>query len=301
MEESVQQTHRVFSLLQADPIMYSKYFATYRKNVWFRPSWLHLQQMMRDTDGCYWIMSEGTITAGISISENALGSLFVIPPFHFSQSIAAYLKEYIIERTSGIDRIHAYNVLPEHIAAFAAEGFEPVQSRKCMIRPTEDIPIQLLPRTYKCLQPSPAIRMHITRLILDSYHDHIDSRDHQCFTQDILDYFEHHSTSDLLEASSMIVDEQTEEFVGVCLVSLWEGLPLIYEIAIKPGHRGKGLAKHMLRKAIHELNNHYYVLRLFVTTGNPAEGLYQKLGFLPGDELTSMVCTTNPMSKSEGV
>ena len=47
----------------------------------------------------------------------------------------------------------------------------------------------------------------------------------------------------------------------------------------------------MLRKAIHKLDRHYDVLRLFVTTGNRAELLYTKLGFLPGDELTNMVYT----------
>ena len=75
-----EQAHPVYSLVKADPIIYSKYFATYRKNVWFRPSWKHVQEMMAGADDCYWIMSDGIRIAGISISENMLGSLFVIPP-----------------------------------------------------------------------------------------------------------------------------------------------------------------------------------------------------------------------------
>ena len=74
-----EQAHPVYSLVKADPIIYSKYFATYRKNVWFRLSWKHVQQMA-GADDCYWIMSDGIRIAGISISENMLGSLFVIPP-----------------------------------------------------------------------------------------------------------------------------------------------------------------------------------------------------------------------------
>ncbi|MFE0556973.1 GNAT family N-acetyltransferase [Paenibacillus sp. NPDC058910] len=79
--------------------------------------------------------------------------------------------------------------------------------------------------------------------------------------------------------------------MGVCFVSLWEDLPLIYEIAVAHAYRGKGLAEYMLRKVIRKLDRYYDVLRLFVTTGNRAELLYTKLGFLPGDELTSMIYT----------
>lgn len=286
-----QQAHPVYSLVKADPIIYSKYFATYRKNVWFRPSWKHVQQMMAGADDCYWIMSDGIRIAGISISENMLGSLFVIPPFGFSQSIAAYLKEYILETITGITRIYADNVLTEHIAAFEAEGFKPEQARKCMIRPTGDTQIPSLVDQFRCEQPEPDELVSITRLMMGAYCNSIDDRDGETFTQDIVYYFENNSIDILLDASSTLVDQQSNEIVGVCFVSLWEDLPLIYEIAVAPACRGKGLAEYMLRKAIHKLDRHYDVLRLFVTTGNRAELLYTKLGFLPGDELTNMVYT----------
>ncbi|MGG4090976.1 GNAT family N-acetyltransferase [Paenibacillus lautus] len=291
MGEAQQHIHPVYSLVKAEPVLYSRYFATYRKNVWFRPSWKHVQQMMADADDCYWIMSGGIRIAGISISENTLGSLFVIPPFGFSQPIAAYLKKYILENITGITRIHAYNVLPEHMAAFAAEGFKPEQARKCMIRPTVDTHSPLLVDQFRCEQPEPDELVQITRLMMDAYRNSIDDRDGEAFTQDILYYFENNSNDILLDASSTIVDQQSNEIVGVCFVSLWEDLPLIYEIAVAHAYRGKGLAEYMLRKAIRKLDRYYDVLRLFVTTGNRAELLYTKLGFLPGDELTSMIYT----------
>lgn len=289
MGEAEQHIHPVYSLVKAEPVLYSRYFSTYRKNVWFRPSWKHVQQMMADADDCYWIMSGGIRIAGISISENTLGSLFVIPPFGFSQPIAAYLKEYIMENITGVTRIHAYNVLPEHIAAFAAEGFKPEQARKCMIRPTADIHTPSLVDQFRSKQPEPGELVQITRLMMDAYRNSIDDRDGETFTQDILYYFENNSIDILLGASSIIADQHSNEIVGVCFVSLWEDLPLIYEIAVAPAARGKGLAEYMLRKAIRKLDRHYDVLRLFVTTGNRAELLYTKLGFLPGDELTSMI------------
>ncbi|GIO96085.1 hypothetical protein J14TS5_11710 [Paenibacillus lautus] len=291
MGEAQQHIHPVYSLVKAEPVLYSRYFATYRKNVWFRPSWKHVQQMMADADDCYWIMFGDIRIAGISISKNTLGSLFVIPPFGFSQPIAAYLKKYILENITGITRIHAYNVLPEHMAAFAAEGFKPEQSRKCMIRPTADTHDPLLVDQFRCEQPEPGELVQITRLMMDAYRNSIDDRDGEAFTQDILYYFENNSIDILLDASSTIVDQQSNEIVGVCFVSLWEDLPLIYEIAVAPAYRGEGLAEYMLRKAIRKLDRYYDVLRLFVTTGNRAELLYTRLGFLPGDELTSMIYT----------
>ncbi|MGG4345824.1 GNAT family N-acetyltransferase [Paenibacillus lautus] len=291
MGEAQQHIHPVYSLVRAESVLYSRYFATYRKNVWFRPSWQHVQQMMADADDCYWILSDGIRIAGISISENTLGSLFFIPPFGFSQPIAAYLKNYILDNITGITRIHAYNVLPEHMAAFVAEGFKPEQARKCMIRPTADTHSPLLVDQFRREQPEPGELVQITRLMMDAYRNRIDDRDGEAFTQDILYYFENNSIDILLDASSTIVDQQSNEIVGVCFVSLWEDLPLIYEIAVAPAYRGKGLAEYMLRKAISKLDRYYDVLRLFVTTGNRAELLYTKLGFLPGDELTSMIYT----------
>ena len=71
--------------------------------------------------------------------------------------------------------------------------------------------------------------------------------------------------------------------IGVCLISIWFGLPNVFEVAVKPSYRGQGLAKKMLQRALSKLKGEHDLLRLFDTLGNLAENVYYKLGFLPGE------------------
>ncbi|MGG3836923.1 GNAT family N-acetyltransferase [Paenibacillus thiaminolyticus] len=277
-----------YKLIPADARTYSKQFATYRKNVWFRPSWDALQEMMKEATNCYWIVVHGTRVAGVTLTDKAIGSLFLFPPYEWSSSMATFLKEHIVGRSSGSGSIYAYNVLPEHLSAFEAEGFKPLPARKCMIRPTEQQDLALA-SPYICIPPEPTQSMVLAELMKEAYRRGTDERPDTQYKEDIDYYFKQVTQETLRDASSILVNQDTNEIVGLCLVSLWEELPLIYEIAVKPAYRGQGLGKYMLRRAVHQLNDTYSVLRLFVTSGNAAEKLYSNLGFLSGDELTDMI------------
>lgn len=280
-----------YKLIPADAGIYSKQFATYRKNVWFRPSWDTLQQMMKEATDCYWIVADGARVAGVTLTDKAIGSLFMFPPYEWSSSLAAFLKVHIEGRSGDSSSIYAYNVLPEHLSAFAAEGFKPLPARKCMIRPTEQLDDLALASQYICTAPEPSQSMTLTEMMKEAYRSGTDERSDSQYKEDVDYYFKHVTQEALLDASSILIDRDTNEIIGLCLVSLWEELPLIYEIAVKPAYRGQGLGKYMLSRAVHQLNDTYSVLRLFVTSGNAAEKLYTKLGFLSGDELTDMICS----------
>lgn len=279
-----------YKLIAADAGIYSKQFATYRKNAWFRPSWDSLQQMMKEATDCYWIIADGARVAGVTLTDKAICSLFMFPPYEWSSSLVAFLKEHLIGRSSVSGSIYAYNVLPEHLSAFTAEGFQPLPARKCMIRPTEQQDLALA-SPYLCIPPQSSQSMMLGELMKEAYRHGTDERSDAQYKEDIEYYFKHVTQEALQAASSILIDRETNEIVGLCLVTLWEELPLIYEIAVKPAYRGQGLGKYMLRRAIHQLNDAYSVLRLFVTSGNAAEKLYSSLGFLSGDELTDMICS----------
>lgn len=100
-------------------------------------------------------------------------------------------------------------------------------------------------------------------------------------------YFKHHGTGILNFASSIVVDKATNQLVAACLISLWEDLPLISNIAVIPEYRGKQIASNLIKKALTILNKEYEVLRLFVSIGNSAESVYYNLGFFPGLEQTT--------------
>jgi GNAT superfamily N-acetyltransferase len=63
-------------------------------------------------------------------------------------------------------------------------------------------------------------------------------------------------------------------------VSLWERVPTIYGVATIPPARKHGVAGHVLRYLVRETLALGFVWTcLYVTVGNPAERLYQNLGF----------------------
>jgi ribosomal protein S18 acetylase RimI-like enzyme len=50
-------------------------------------------------------------------------------------------------------------------------------------------------------------------------------------------------------------------------------------IALLPCHRGQGIGSALLARLLDAARSHYDAISLSVSTGNPAKGLYEKLGF----------------------
>ena len=70
------------------------------------------------------------------------------------------------------------------------------------------------------------------------------------------------------------------EPVSGAYVSLWEQVPTIYGVATIPPARQHGVAGHVLRYLVREtLQNGFGWTCLYVAVGNPAELLYQSLGY----------------------
>jgi GNAT superfamily N-acetyltransferase len=79
------------------------------------------------------------------------------------------------------------------------------------------------------------------------------------------------------------VIEQDGRLVAATICTVWEGRPFVAFMVTAPEHKGLGLARAGLTRAINRLAAAGDpVLRLVVTRGNaPAEKLYASLGFVP--------------------
>jgi ribosomal protein S18 acetylase RimI-like enzyme len=277
-----------YSLVVANQTNYAKYFATYRKNIWFRPSWTSLQEMMQNASDCYWIYQDNQRVGGISLTSSELGSFFMIPPSTLTVDLVHFLKNYAIQNSGGQSKVDAYNVLVEHIDVLKSAGFEVLNTRKCMIRPTEKIENDLH-ADFIAIKPKLEHLPSIVQVMNESYLGGMDEGNLDTYRNDVSYYFEHNRQDELLNASSVLVDKKTNEVVGFCLISLWEDMPLVYDISVKPGYSNQGLGRYMLTNAISLLESFYSTIRLFVTIGNKADYLYTKLGFLSGEEASHLV------------
>ncbi|MCJ7841015.1 GNAT family N-acetyltransferase [Lederbergia sp. NSJ-179] len=281
-----------YSIIKADPILFSKYYATYRKNVWFRPSWNSLNEMLSSSKDCYWAVIGNERVAGAYLPDESIGLLISLPSHSITKQLVHDLKEHILNNTNSLDDLWAYNILPEQKSAFLEDGFVHVETRECMIRPTEAMTLSLNENfNYEipCEQDIPLL----VELLEEAFdHNSPDKKDKKTYTDETLSYFQQ-AEPELLKTSTVIYNKNTKEMAGLCLVSLWEGLPLIYDIAVRPKYRRNGLASFMLDRAINMLEPIYPVVRLFVTTGNNAAQLYTKKGFLSGGKTSTLKYNKN--------
>lgn len=199
---------------------------------------------------------------------------------------------YALKSWNLTEDLHAYNVLAEQEIAFRETGFVRVESRQCMMRPTEQLETSM-DLNYMHRIPTIDDMSKIVEVFKEAYANGPDEREAHVYAEDAERYFDVVDPK-LLAASSVVHDRITGEIVGVCMISLWEGLPLVYSIAVLPQHRGMGLATAMLDRALTVLEPIYPVLRLFVTKGNQAEQLYRKRGFPPAGNI---IILDTPSSK----
>ncbi|WP_179281451.1 GNAT family N-acetyltransferase [Paenibacillus sp. XY044] len=220
--------------------------------------------------------------------DHTIGSLFTVPPHPFTGEMAEFLQEQVLRTAADHPSIHADNVLSEHLGIFKAMGFQETVTRSCMMRPTEKV-LSPAPVGFYPVPITAEFLPKVVSVMQEAYRSGTDERNLDTYVRDTAYFFENNQEPHLLGASSVILNADSHEPVGVCLVSLWEGLPLIYEVAVLPAYRSRGLGKYMICRAISHLEPFYPAIRLFVTSGNPAERLYEKLGFLSGGSYSTLV------------
>lgn len=274
-------------IVKANPRDFAIHYSTYRENIFFRQSWEKRVSIFGDDSPCYWIVFHNRRIGGACIEPNMLHSLFFEPPFVDVFRVLAPIKRFLMSCSEPDKPIKAYGILPYQEEHFLRLGFLPSESRRVMIRPTEYFDCQEWGDGFGIAAPHAEEIHNIAEMLYKSYSgtDSIGYPAENTVEQHIsaLEYYFKHNNIEILKAaSSMIYDKSNMAIVGICLISLWEDLPLVSNIAVLPQYRSKQIATKLLKKALTVLKDEYDVLRLFVTIGNPAESLYYRLGFYPG-------------------
>ncbi|MFD1675251.1 GNAT family N-acetyltransferase [Alicyclobacillus fodiniaquatilis] len=285
-----------FTLTKADTHKFAVHFATYRENIWFRQTWDERLAAIGDDAPCYWIRQNNQRVGGVCLKPNALWAFFVEPPFVDVYLILKRLKAFLLSVSDSSKPIEAYGILPYQSEHFLRLGFRPTETRRVMIRPTEAFSSATL-RGFSVERPAPHMCEEIAELLHHAYSglDGIGAASVNTIEEkrkDVAYYFANNLSDTLLNAASVVYDSTRRKMISACLISLWEGLPLVYEIVVLPEYRRKQMATTLLKKALTSLERHYDVMRLFVTQGNAAESVYYHLGFLPGTEQTTFALHT---------
>lgn len=282
-----------YSIEKAQWEEFSVYFAVYeifKVNVWFRQSFDAYCSVLKNCDICFWIKKDNFRIGGVLLDLNYMNCLFLQPPHNEYDLIIGKLKKLLLTCSDSSKPIYVGAVKPDKVKYYQRAGFKIGESRRCMIRPTEEFHVTW-DCDYEIVSATEDKKSDIVKLFTEAFSN--ESKDEVNFEKEnesVEFYFTKSSTNTLVnKASTLIYEKKTNELVGACLISIWEDWPNVYDIAVKPSFQKRGLAKNMLKRALTVLKEGYPTLRLFVTLGNDAEMLYHQMGFLAGVETTEMI------------
>ncbi|WBW96173.1 GNAT family N-acetyltransferase [Oceanirhabdus sp. W0125-5] len=257
-------------------------------------SWDKIAEFYGDNEftqnNCYWIKNNGEIVGGVIIAPNIICDMFLIPPFEEKFKVMKLLKRLLIEWSDKKKDIFAYEILNEEVNNYLKLGFRIMEKRCWLIRPTVEFDVKWDDR-FRIEQVQAVKCDEMAQVYLEANIGGVDDNGQELndYVRRVGYYFKSKENTEIFhKASTLIYDNETNELVGVCLISMCEGWPLVFDVAVKPSYRRMGLATNMLKRALTELKEEYKVLVLYVTQGNDSEAVYHNLGFIRGVENTKL-------------
>ncbi|WP_105615073.1 GNAT family N-acetyltransferase [Vallitalea okinawensis] len=289
-----------FILIRANEADYGIHYAIYGDmDDELTYSW---NKLSHDTDGDdfnrFWIFKDNKKVGGVVIQPNFLAYLFVVSPYSVDKfSVISELNNALLHWSDKNKKIVLYTIPPRDVDSYNRLGYRRNFARRMMIRPTEIFDDIKWREDLVIKIPTIEDAIEIGKVLHESYKGGIHYEEFSNNTQDEeVEYskmfLERYISTNSIQASTLVYGRNTNELIGVCLAGKNEEddneFSMINQIGVTPGFRGDCIAKNMIKRALTVLKDISPAVKLDVTVGNAAEGLYYKMGFLPGVQSISM-------------
>lgn len=264
-----------YSLAKADSKEFARWWVVYRNaNEDFSQSFAEQARDIVDVPYCHWVLAEGQRVGGLITVANNIGDFFLIHPFTDAESVLS-------DVLPGDKPFYARGILTEHVPAFEKQGFNIMESRRWMLRPTQPHTVTL---NYPRTSPESAQAGGIADLMYAAFHGGVGQygrRDVDAHRASVDDYFETVESADVCQRASSLLHDG-ERLIAACLVQPYKSFATIRFVVTHPAYQRQGLARGLIDHAIDTVKDDYGHITLAVTVGNPAEQLYDTMGFMPG-------------------
>lgn len=241
-----------------------------------------------DIPVAHWLELDGIVVAGLALLPNGIGDPFLVPPFDDPDRVVQAVLPLLKEWSGGA--IRAQGMDDDWATALGGSGFVLEETRRWMIRP---IPAD--GQVSAGVEAEP-VRADDTQEIAELLHRSFQGlptsdgrRELASFVEAVDRHLSGRAGSDIPDGASALVRGSDGAALAVCLVNEHRGLPTIQFLATVPEARGRGLASGLVHRAMGELVGVGDWVKLAVTVGTPAEGLYERLGFKGGPAISSLV------------
>ncbi len=235
-------------------------------------------------ENCHFIYLHDIQIGGVILGNNIIKHLFLYPGYQ--KLMTAVIKTLHSRAVENIDSEMGISSLPsdaQQAAIFEKLGYRTVRKLRCMIGPIKKVSWGA-PAGFVFRNPSENDSELTAKLF---YNANINETWHQPVTMEQFSwgsslYFDKSKTNSISEASAICFEESTGKAVGACLISKDEGYPFVFDLHVLKDYRRIGIASEMMKKAFSKMSDEHDYMRLFVVEGNPAEKLYEELGFIAG-------------------
>jgi ribosomal protein S18 acetylase RimI-like enzyme len=282
-------------LVYQEPKEYIRYYSIYYgqkyADYYFRRSPETLMELASIFDCGYLIMKDENIIGGVFLKPNFMSDLFVIPPYQDYEGLAHKLLRYLKKVSKPEEKIFLREIVEEHVPTYEQKGCQAGEVNYWMIRPTQSMKA-MLPEGYIARSVSNEDPNDIAGLLMKAYkanpaYKQIGTKEN--YVLHVKEFLDNHKNNKIMdECSRVIIDQSTNNVVGVCLHMEFEDYPLIMSLAVDPDHQHKGLGRFLLSHSINESSKEYPATRLSVLKDNSAIKLYEDFGFIRNRSLTDM-------------
>lgn len=268
-----------YTLENADSQEFARWWVVYRNaNEDFSQNFSEQYAEIVDVPFCQWIMHNDQRVGGCIRVGSNIGDFFLIPPYHDTYTI---LKDIL----PADGDLVAQGITADYVSAFQMAGFQIMESRVWMLRPTQAYPD--ISFDYDRVLPQVDQSDAIAQLMFAAFTGGVGQygqRDIEAHRQSASSYFEFIAINDICHQASSLLFEG-DQLIAACLIQPYKSLTTVRFVVVHPDYQRKGIAQQLIQHSIHTIRNDYEYISLAVTIGNPAHGLYHQMGFVEGDAM----------------
>lgn len=274
---------------------FSIYYGIYGTNIYMNYDWKEpLEHFTPKCNGTL-ILKNSVPIGGIIIHNNRFSSPFLIPPFcdieEFWQAIINYSK-----KNTKNDILYFDNIPEIHADAISSLGATKRWAERRMYRPTAEYNIKINDNFYFTTPK----KIDMNEIIHVVHEAHLSGYTSKVYGKPVISDTEEEinrrfvlfSQTNTLHFGTIVKTKDTNKIIAVCIAGIYpdstNNFSTINQVSVLPEYRKQGIAQAMMMNTISIAHIISPVIGLGVLVGNPAELLYQKLGFIDGPEYCSL-------------
>ena len=284
-----------YQLKPADFADFGIHYAIYgNRDEEFQYSFTRRSQDTCYDENCFFITKEQQIIGGVVIEPNYSSHFFMESLYEGEKfRVLEALDHALIAWSDKSKNICIYTVLNRDLELYSKFGYRKQFARRAMIRPTAKFEDWDFGEEYEIKIPELEDASEIGKVLYQSYLGGIQYEEFCNNTvEDEIEnttiFLERYLNTKSQEASAMVYHKMSKKLIAVCLAGKNKedayDFSKINHVAVLPEYRGKGIALRLVKRALTILSEMSPATMLDVSVGNPAEAMYYKLGFFPGEQ-----------------